>query len=123
MADGDGVDQDELKQVEGRLGLSLPAALREAYSLFGRRPELFAQQDPMLPLSEVFVHEDLGGVLCFRSENQGCAFWGVRLGEADPPVVVQSRAGWRPFMDRVSLACVELLGPPLSGGHADTGSA
>ncbi|MFJ8563031.1 hypothetical protein ACIRD0_37345 [Streptomyces microflavus] len=57
MADGDGVDQDELKQVEERLGLSLPAALREAYSLFARRPELFAQQDPMLPLSEVFVHE------------------------------------------------------------------
>lgn len=66
----------------------------------------------MLPPSDLFVHEDLGGVLCFRSENPGCAFWGVRLcdlGEADPPVVVQSREGWRPFMDRVSLACVELV--------------
>ncbi|MGW7064614.1 SMI1/KNR4 family protein [Streptomyces sp. NPDC054904] len=112
LTDGDGVGEDELKQVEGRLGLSLPTALREAYLLFGRRPELFEHQDPMLAPSELFVHEDLGGVLCFRSENQGCAFWGVRLcdlGEADPPVVVQSREGWRPFMDRVSLACVELV--------------
>ncbi|MER7172827.1 SMI1/KNR4 family protein [Streptomyces mesophilus] len=112
LSDADGIGEDELKQVEGRLGLSLPAALREAYLLFGRRSELFEHQDPMLPPSELFVHEDLGGVLCFRSENQGCAFWGVRLcdlGEADPPVVVQSREGWRPFMGRVSLACVELV--------------
>ncbi|WP_030387482.1 hypothetical protein [Streptomyces sp. NRRL S-241] len=112
LSDGDGVGEDELKQVEGRLGLSLPTALREAYLLFGRRSELLEHQDSMLPPSELFVHEDLGGVLCFRSENQGCAFWGVRLcdlGEADPPVVVQSREGWRPFLDRVSLACVELV--------------
>ncbi|WP_326601239.1 SMI1/KNR4 family protein [Streptomyces sp. NBC_01799] len=112
MTGDDGVSEDKLKQIEGQLGLSLPAALREAYLLFGRRPELFEHQDPMLPPSDLFVHEDLGGVLCFRSENQGCAFWGVRLcdlGEADPPVVVQSRDGWRPFMDRLSLACVELV--------------
>ncbi|MEW1552013.1 SMI1/KNR4 family protein [Streptomyces tsukubensis] len=112
LTDGDGVGEEELKQVEGRLGLPLSAALREAYLLFGRRPELFEHQDPMLPPSELFVHEDLGGVLCFRSENQGCAFWGVRLcdlGKSDPPVVVQSRDGWRPFMERVSLACVELV--------------
>ncbi|MFE0733233.1 SMI1/KNR4 family protein [Streptomyces antibioticus] len=112
LTDGDGVGQEELKQIEGRLGLSVPTALREAYLLFGQRPELFEHQDPMLPPSGLFVHEDLGGVLCFRSENQGCAFWGVRLcdlGEADPPVVVQSREGWRPFMDKVSLACVELV--------------
>ncbi|MEW1905156.1 SMI1/KNR4 family protein [Streptomyces sp. NPDC086147] len=112
LTDGDGVGEEELKRAEGRLGLSLPEALREAYLLFGRRPELFEHQDPMLPPSELFVHEDLGGVLCFRSENQGCALWGVRLcdlGETDPPVVVRSRDGWRPFMERVSPACVELV--------------
>ncbi|MGW6883171.1 SMI1/KNR4 family protein [Streptomyces goshikiensis] len=122
LTNGDGVGEEELKQVEGELGLPLPTALREAYMLFGRRPELFDHQDPMLPPSELFVHEDLGGVLCFRSENQGCAFWGVRLcdlGEADPPVVVQSTEGWRPFMDRLSLACVELL---LSEGLFSDGS-
>lgn len=50
----------------------------------------------MLPPSDFFVHEDIEGVLCFRSEKQGCAFWGVRLGnlgKADPPVVAQSREG------------------------------
>lgn len=112
LTDGDGVCRQELKQIEDQLGLSLPTALREAYLLFGRRPELFEHQDPMLPPSELFVHEDLGGVLCFRSENQGCACWGVRLrdlGEVDPPVAVQSREGWRPFMDKVSMACVELV--------------
>ncbi|MEH6373930.1 hypothetical protein V7793_06190 [Streptomyces sp. KLMMK] len=55
-----------------RLPRILPAA-SPVVLLFGRRPELFEHQDPMLPPSELFVHEDLGGVLCFRSENQGCA--------------------------------------------------
>ncbi|MFE3864797.1 SMI1/KNR4 family protein [Streptomyces goshikiensis] len=112
LAAADGVDEVDLQQVEGRLGFSLPGALREAYLLFGGRPEPFGHQDPMPSPAELFVHEDLGGVLVFRTENQVCAFWGVRLidlGEADPPVVVQSRDGWRPFTDRVSLACVELV--------------
>ncbi|MFE2326042.1 SMI1/KNR4 family protein [Streptomyces sp. NPDC059385] len=112
LAEGDGFGEEELQHAEGRLDVSLPTALREAYLLFGRRSASFEHQDPMLPPSELFVHEDLGGVLCFRSENQGCAFWGVRLcdlRETDPPVVVQSQDGWRPFMDRVSLACVELV--------------
>ncbi|MGX1507490.1 UNVERIFIED_CONTAM: hypothetical protein RKD43_006115 [Streptomyces graminofaciens] len=112
LTEVDGVDEADLQQAEDRLGHSLPTALREAYRLFGGRPELFEHQDPMLPPSDLFVHEVLGGVLVFRNENQGCAFWGVRvldLGEPDPPVVVRSRDGWRPFMDRVSPACVELL--------------
>lgn len=112
LTEGDGLHETDLQKVEARLGLPLPTALREAYLLFGRRPDLFERQDPMLRPSDLFVHEDLGGVLVFRSENQGCAFWGVRLtdlNESDPPVVVQSRDGWRPFMDRVSLACVELV--------------
>lgn len=112
LTTADGVAEAELEQVEDTLGLSLPAALREAYLLFGRRTDLFAHQDPMLSPQSLFVHEDLGGVLVFRSENQGCACWGVRLSdltEADPPVVVETPDGWRPFMARVSLACVELV--------------
>ncbi|MFC4609041.1 hypothetical protein ACFO9E_14630 [Streptomyces maoxianensis] len=31
------------------------------------------------------------------------------LDQDDPPVFVQSRHGWEPFLDRVSLACVELV--------------
>ncbi|GAA2952239.1 hypothetical protein GCM10010478_61010 [Streptomyces erythrogriseus] len=66
------------------------------------------------------MHDECGGVLVFRSENQGCAFWGVRLGDLDqddPPVFVQARHGWVPFLDRVSLACIELvLSETLFGG-------
>ncbi|CAL9308726.1 hypothetical protein SUDANB148_04405 [Streptomyces sp. SudanB148_2056] len=88
--------------------------------LLGLRSSLVANQDPLLPPAEIFVHDECGGVLVFRSENQGCAFWGVRLNDLDqddPPVFVQARHGWVPFLDRVSLACVELvLNEALFGG-------
>jgi len=110
----------ELARAEETLGCSLPAALLEVYALVGSRPDLVANQDPLLPPHEMFVHDECGGVLVFRSENQGCAFWGVRLADLDqddPPVIVQARHGWVPFMDRVSLACVELvLSEALFGG-------
>ncbi|MFK0153280.1 SMI1/KNR4 family protein [Streptomyces sp. NPDC090493] len=110
----------ELARTEATLGRSLPVALHEVYALVGTRPDLVANQDPLLPPHEMFVHDECGGVLVFRSENQGCAFWGVRLTDLDqddPPVLVQARHGWVPFMDRVSLACVELvLSEALFGG-------
>ncbi|WP_030987232.1 hypothetical protein [Streptomyces sp. NRRL WC-3744] len=110
----------ELARAEATLGCSLPAALHEVHALVGTRPDLVANQDPLLPPHEMFVHDECGGVLVFRSENQGCAFWGVRLtdlDQEDPPVLVQARHGWMPFMDRVSLACVELvLSEALFGG-------
>ncbi|WP_371614206.1 hypothetical protein [Streptomyces sp. NBC_00454] len=87
LTDGDGVGEDQLKQVEGRLGLSLPTALREAYLLFGRRPELFEHRDPMLLPSELFVHEDFGGVLCFRSAGPLLSERGDRAGPPPTPTV------------------------------------
>ncbi|MGO4462589.1 SMI1/KNR4 family protein [Streptomyces sp. M-16] len=119
-AEGHGTPMAELAAVEAELGFSLPAALREFYALVGGRSDLVDNQDPLLPPAELFVHDGGGGVLVFRSENQGCAFWGVRLRDLDqddPPVFVESRHGWVPFMDRVSLACVELvLSEALFGG-------
>jgi hypothetical protein len=112
LADGDGVPAGELERAEERLGLRLPAALREFYALLGTRMDLTESQDPLLAPDEVFVHDEFGGVLVFCAENQGCAYWGVRLedlGRDDPPVFVQSRDGWLPFMDRLSLAAVELV--------------
>ncbi len=51
--------------------------------------------------------------MVFRVENQHCASWGVAvsdLASADPPVCIQDRAGgWEPFLDRVSVACVEMV--------------
>ncbi|MFD8599331.1 SMI1/KNR4 family protein [Kitasatospora sp. NPDC059646] len=112
LTDADGVPDGELERAQARLGLRFPAALREFYTLLGTRTDLTENQDPLLPPGEVFVHDEFGGVLVFRAENQGCAYWGVRLedlGRDDPPVFVQSRDGWLPFMDRLSLAALELI--------------
>jgi hypothetical protein len=82
---GSGYHDDELRQAETRLGLSLPTSMRALYALLGRRPDLTAA-------------------------HQGCTRWGIPLsvaGEPDPPVVF-SDVGWHPFLDRFSLACVEL---------------
>ncbi|MEU7331027.1 hypothetical protein [Streptomyces parvus] len=98
LADSAGTRPEELERAEETLGLALPTALREAYSLLGARHDLTGNQDPLLRPSELFVHDEFGGVLVFRSENQGCAFRGVRrrdLGQDDPPVFVQSREGNR----------------------------
>jgi len=120
LTEGDGTPGAELAQAEAVLGCSLPTALHEFHTLAGARTDLVAHQDPLLPPREMFVHDECGGVLVFRSENQGCAFWGVRLtdlAQDDPPVLVQARHGWVPFMDRVSSACVELvLSEALFGG-------
>jgi hypothetical protein len=91
--------------------------MREAYALFGRRRDLTSLQDRLLDPHELRLDES-GEVLVFREENQGVTSWGVptaRLAEPDPPVVFWLDAldhrgrGWRPFLDRFSLACVELV--------------
>lgn len=108
----DGCTTAELDVVEAELGFRLPAALREGYALLGRRDDLTRQQDPLLPPPALQVVDDFGGVLVFRHENQGCASWGIPLDEIeqdDPPVVVESHDGWIPFLDRMSVAWVELV--------------
>jgi hypothetical protein len=79
--------------------------------LFGRRLDLTHNQDRLLSPGQLRV-DDSGEVLVFRMENQGLASWGVPLIEldvADPSVVVDAGDGWRPFMERLSLACVEMV--------------
>lgn len=112
---GDGCDASDLGKAEERLGLRLPAALREAHLLLGRRDDLCRNQDRFLPAGELYVRE---GALVYAAENQGCALWGVRLddlGAADPPAVVRpdladtSAQGWEPWADRLSAALIELV--------------
>lgn len=107
---GSGYHDDELRQAEKRLGLSLPTSMRAAYALLGRRPDLTAAQDRLLTPHQLEIDET-GRILVFRVENQGCTRWGIPLpaaGEPDPPVVF-SDGGWHPFLDRFSLACVEMV--------------
>lgn len=121
LADGDGVPADELAEAESRLGVPLPAALREAYLLFGRRADLTAAQDRLLAPGQLRIGDgdgdsdsDAGAVLVFRVENQHNASWGVPLeaGAAadsdDPPALLGIGDGWLPYADRLSLALVEM---------------
>jgi hypothetical protein len=102
---------------EGRLGLVLPPAFREAYGLLGWRDDLTSNHDRLRPLDELEVDER-GEALVFRDENQGAATWGVLLadlGEDDPPVVMKADLAlkeeerWEGWMGRFSLACVEIV--------------
>ncbi|WP_377273361.1 SMI1/KNR4 family protein [Peterkaempfera sp. SMS 1(5)a] len=107
----DGCAEEELAAAEADLGFELPTALREGYRLFGRRDDLTQRQDPLLRPTGLYVDDALDGVLVFRRENQDCACWGIPLAHIehdDPPVVVESHQGWIPFLDRMSLAWVEL---------------
>jgi hypothetical protein len=86
LEDGDGYSAAELDAAEGRLGLVLSPAFREAYGLLGRRDDLTSNHDRLRPLDELEVDER-GEALVFRDENQGAATWGVLLsdlGEDDP---------------------------------------
>jgi hypothetical protein len=108
---GDGVGEAELRAAEQCIGAALPAALREAYLLFGARADLTANQDPLLPPHKLGLDES-GTTVVFRVENQRCAAWGVRaadLASVDPPVYVRHRGGWEPFLERLSTACVEMV--------------
>ncbi|WP_242488976.1 SMI1/KNR4 family protein [Streptomyces sp. DSM 110735] len=120
LTEDDGTPPAELARAEALLGHPLPTALREFHGLVGARPDLVANQDSLLPPDEIFVDDECEGVLVFRNENQGCAFWGVRLSDLhldDPPVLLDAGHGWAPCFDRVSLACVEIvLSEALFGG-------
>jgi hypothetical protein len=116
LADGDGYGQAEVGAAEQRLGVRFPAAVREAYRLLGRRADLTSNQDDLFGPGQLYL--DGGGqVLVFRQEHQCCARWGVwldRPGDPDPPVAAQEvqaghGLGWTPYLDRFSLACVEIV--------------
>ncbi|MGH3243257.1 MAG: hypothetical protein ACRDNL_22960 [Spirillospora sp.] len=101
---------------EQRLGLRLPAALREAYALFGRRRDLHSNHDQLLSPDEFSV-DDRKEALVFREENQGAAFWGVLLadlGKPDPPVRMRPDLAdkdaerWGGWLDAFSTSCIEI---------------
>ena len=112
---GDGYDSTVLDAAEYRLGLRLPAALREAYMLLGRRDDLCRNQDRLLQPDELHVYD---GALVYHAENQGVAHWGILLDDIvteDPPAVVRSDLAdksaerWEPWAERLSVALVELV--------------
>ncbi|HEY8482244.1 MAG TPA: hypothetical protein VIL71_20660 [Spirillospora sp.] len=117
LSPGDGTSEAELTAAETRLGLRLPAALREAYALFGRRTDLHGNLHELLSPDALHV-DDGKETLVFRKENQGAASWGVLLADLDaedPPVRVRfdladkEAERWEPWLDAFSAACVEIV--------------
>ncbi|MFG2004322.1 hypothetical protein ACGFNU_34695 [Spirillospora sp. NPDC048911] len=117
IADGDGWRQDELSAAEQRLGVQLPEALKEAFALLGRREDLTSNQDHLFRPDQL-DYDETGRALLWRCENQGVAYWGIPVEDLrlpDPPVIFQldatyySPEPWRPFLGRLSLACIEMV--------------
>ncbi|MDL4813350.1 hypothetical protein [Actinomadura opuntiae] len=111
----DGAPEAELAEAGQRLGLRLPAAVREAYALLGRRPDLHSNFHTLLSPDELTVEH---GAVIFREENQGAARWGVLLDDLDqedPPVHVWEDLAdkylelWEPWLDRFSVAVLDIV--------------
>jgi hypothetical protein len=119
---GDGISDRGLDAAEDALGVRLPAAVWEAYRLFGRRRDLTSRDGCLLPPNELrYDHDD--DVLVFRAAHQGVAHWGVSLGDVtaeDPPTFITT-VSWEPFVDRFSLACVDMVLWEMveAGPHSD----
>ncbi|MFE2154473.1 SMI1/KNR4 family protein [Streptomyces lavendulae] len=117
LASGDGWAETDLAAAEERLGVRLPAALREAYLLFGRRRDLTSNHDVLLSPAELYV-DDAKEALVFRHENQGTASWGILLDslqDDDPAVFIRpdladkSAERWEAWLERLSLCFVEIV--------------
>ncbi|MFM9633231.1 MULTISPECIES: SMI1/KNR4 family protein [Streptomyces] len=114
---GDGWTEADLAAAEERLGFQLPAALRKAYLLFGRRRDLTSNHDVLLSPAELYV-DDVKEALVFRHENQGAASWGILLDslhDDDPAVFVRadladkSAERWEGWLERLSLCFIEIV--------------
>jgi len=117
IVDADGFSDEALDLAEAALGVRIPEAVREAYRLFGRRQDLTSGNGELYPLGQL-RYDPLADVLVFRAAHQAVAFFGVSLAyeaAADPPVLLyttyqdKSQESWQPFLDRFSLACVDMV--------------
>ncbi|MEY9928169.1 hypothetical protein ABH926_002803 [Catenulispora sp. GP43] len=115
LTPADGYTDADLDAAAAELGHPLPAALREALKLFGRRDDLTRNQDPLSTPEDLEVHE---GALVFRDENQSVCAWGILLADLDqedpptylrPDLADKSQEEWLPWTDKLSLALVEAL--------------
>jgi hypothetical protein len=131
VTDEDGSTQAELDDAEARMGVRLPAAVREAYLLLGRRKDLTSVNGTLWHPDQLDYDQE-NEVLVFRAAHQGVAFFGVSLTDQDddPPVLYyatlmdRESEAWEPFLDRFSVACVDMVlweaveAGPLSDGRA-----
>lgn len=99
----------DLEKTERRLGMRLPASVREWY-LYDDALLILAlhsNDDPPIPVEEFSLTESMAGRLIpIRRENQGVCTWAVLLdGSDDPPVVVDvdsNGTAWQPLAEKFS---------------------
>lgn len=86
----------------GLAGPCLPTTLARWYGTVGRTPELTTSQNRLHAPDKLRMLDD---VVVIYTENQACAFWGVRVGDLacdDPPVVYTEGKSWLPQADCLS---------------------
>lgn len=117
ITDEDGSTQAQLDDAEARLGVRLPAAVREAYQLLGLRKDLTSVNGTLWAPDDLEYDQE-NEVLIFRAAHQNVAFFGASLADQaddDPPVLYYATLmdseseEWEPFLDRFSLACVDMV--------------
>ncbi len=92
----DGYDEATLQAAEARLGVHLPATLRNFYLAWGRREDLTQTSYYLLHPEDLLIRAN---TLIIWVENQSVLYWGIpraALAEPDPPVVVtwSGESGW-----------------------------
>lgn len=108
----DGLTAAELKWHERRLGLSLPAAVRDYYLVAGRLDALNRSHNRLFAPAELRVEN---GYLWFMEENQAVAHWGLpanRLTADDPTVHQRSNvegAKWHSEKMRFSTFLIRMF--------------
>jgi len=99
----------ELERTERRLGMRLPASVREWYSYDGALSILaeHSNDDPPIPVHEFSLTETTAGrLISIRWENQGVCTWAILLdGSDDAPVLVDVDSDgtvWQPLAQNFS---------------------
>lgn len=86
---GDGYDEATIQAAEARLGIHLPATLRNFYLVWGRRRDMTETMYLLLPPENHLQLRD--DFLEFWVDTHGGRLWGIqrgRLEEADPSVMI-----------------------------------
>jgi hypothetical protein len=108
-----------LAEAETRLGVRVPAALRDYYLVAGRERRFNTCCHRLLPPSEWAVEKQR---LVFMEENQAVCCWGVSIrnpGSDDPPVsegVEDETTTWYPVQRKCSVFLAAMLHQQAASG-------
>ena len=127
LTEGDSLPPRVLAEAEERLGVRVPAALREYYLIAGRERRFNTCHNRLLPPSDWRIDKKRP---IFMEENQSVAWWGVSVrspGSADPPVsqgINDRPITWRPEHRQCSVFLAVMLHyQAVNGGFRFCGTA